>query len=83
MLLQLGYIGLIWFAWATFVQLDFKHENRNNDKNIKIFVLLDIIIMLLYNDSLRVLPMCIVLFYIATMTYLAPPVKKTINQLQS
>lgn len=83
LLLQLGYIGLIWFAWATFVQLDFKHENRANDKNIKIFLLLDIILMLFYNDSLRVLPMCIVLFYIATMTYLAPPVKKTINQVQS
>ena len=82
-LLQLGYIGLIWFVWATFMQLDFKHENRENDKNIKIFILLDIILMLFYNDSLRVLPLCIVLFYIATMTYLAPLVKKSPNLLQS
>ena len=82
-MLQLGYIGLIWFVWATFMQLDFKHENRENDKNIKIFILLDIILMLFYNDSLRVLPLCIVLFYIATMTYLAPLVKKSPNLLQS
>lgn len=82
MLLQLGFIGLVWFGWMTVVILDFRHQHRDSDKNIKIFILLDIILMLFYNDSLRVLPLCIVLFYITAMTYMAPPVRKRLNVME-
>ena len=74
--MQLGVLGLIWFLFDIMTIL-FPRSSVLMGMNIKMFLWIILILVLVYNDSLRFFPLCFFLFYIALRGYVE--VKKTGN----
>lgn len=71
---QLGIIGLIWML-AVLARDLWPRVNRSvpYSLQVQLFVLADMLLILIYNDSIRVLGFCMVFFYIA---FSMQPLKK-------
>lgn len=66
--IQLGLCGMIWIFF-NFYTLLLPKSPLLLGKNIKIFIWLILILAMLYNDSLRFFPFCMIVFYIALRGY--------------
>lgn len=62
---QLGLVGVLWYFAAAGWILSYKRKSYPFSKNIKIYLTVILILILLYNESLRSFQFCAVLFYIA------------------
>lgn len=67
-LIQLGIIGFAWFVFNV-VTLMAPRSTSPLGINIKCFIWIIILLILLYNDSLRFFPFTFILFYIAMRSY--------------
>lgn len=67
-LIQLGIVGFVWFVF-NIVTLMAPRSASLLGINIKCFIWIIILLVLLYNDSLRFFPFAFILFYIAMRGY--------------
>ena len=67
-LIQLGIVGFVWFVF-NIVTLMAPRSASLLGINIKCFIWIIILLILLYNDSLRFFPFTFILFYIAMRGY--------------
>lgn len=62
---QLGIVGAIWYFAAAGWILGYKRKSYDFAKNIKIYLTVILLLILVYNESLRYFQFCAILFYIA------------------
>lgn len=72
-LIQLGFCGVVWLFY-NLITLMWPSDPRLMGKNIKFFVWIILALLMLYNDSLRFFPLCVILFYIVIVGYAGIPV---------
>lgn len=78
-IIQLGILGVLWFGYNIATIL-LPHSSLPLGINIKCFLWLIIILVMMYNDSLRFFPFSCILFYIALDGYLGSE-KKADNRV--
>lgn len=62
--IQLGIIGFILFIWFWVKVFRFRDRWRSIDRGIVIYIVMVVLLILFYNDSLRTTFMCVPMFYI-------------------
>lgn len=65
MLVQLGIIGLIWFIIVITRDLFPRKGSLPYSLQVQLFITADMLLIYLYNDSIRVLAFCMVFFYLS------------------
>lgn len=66
--IQLGIIGFCWFLFVLCKSLSFKNNRSITSFNVKLYLLMFALFMLIYNDAFQNAFFCIFYFYIAAST---------------
>ena len=73
-ILQIGMIGLLWFIIAMITDIDFKRNLYGQfGANIKWYFAIVVLGMLFYNEAMRAMPLCIIMFYPLVQTLVSIP----------
>lgn len=62
LIVQLGIIGILWFFVIIVYNVAVRHSKRQFSTRVQLFIAAAILIVLFYNDSLRVFNWCVLLF---------------------
>lgn len=62
-LTQLGYAGIIWFIAVVLYQIFGCRAARRFSVQMRLYVIASILIMLIYNDAMRLFNFCVMLFF--------------------
>jgi len=65
LIVQLGLVGVVWFLIVGCRALFTRESHMHMHRQIELYLAANLVLIMLYNDSVRVFYFCIVLFYIA------------------
>lgn len=63
-LIQLGIVGVIWFAADVITAVFVKNTRSVYGINVSLYVLMNILISVIYNDQMRYISVCFLMFYL-------------------
>ena len=69
LIVQAGVIGVVWFVLFWVIKLGLSRANMHRNLNVQLYIIFLLILLLLYNDSLRNPFMCLVLMYILELSF--------------
>lgn len=80
---QLGLLGIVWLLWVLIKICFSGTSNYSMGKQIRVFISICLLIIMVYNDNLREVVLCATFFYILMAIKFAPELdKNTSNDLK-
>ena len=80
LIIQVGIIGLIWFVCFWIIKMGFSRKGYKRDLNLQLYIILAVVLILFYNDSLRSSFMMLVLIYLIERSFIPKKDIEDINE---